>query len=314
MSALPAPAPLRPAVKLARIAVDLDARTGAFSPWADTLTYTAEAHAECALGRSHTVPHLGCTCGFYAAYDVEGLLTLLQPDHAMLAGSALLDVELGGVELAGPFGVRAAEQRVLGAALVPFCMACDQPDLESPPELYATRSARLPGGPHWVVPLCASHAALTRDAVPVTLGDVAGMLGTEVTWASAEQALLFLDWRDERLAAGEVRGPLAAWRTLGQLRMGQIGFTTAEALRVGDGRVHLDLTAPALQREQGGAYLPILRRVDLAYELVITTGNAEAAEAALLDPRPLAPATSVRRLAHASGLRHAPRLRELFAR
>ncbi len=308
MSALPSPAPLRKAVKLARLGIDLSARSGLFFPWIDTLPYAAEGYAECAEGGDHQAPATDCTCGFYAAYDADGLMTLLQPDHAALAGAALLTVELGGVEIAGPQAVRAEQQRVLGAQIMPLCPLCDGPQRSTElPGLYAWRT----GGSdthRWVVPLCESHAALSRDIHRLSLGDVAGMVGTEVTWAPRELVELFCDWRDVQLAAGQARGPLASDRTLGQLRMGQVGFTTTDALRVHDGRLRVDLGAPALQREQGGAYVPILRRVDLALELVLTSGNVEAIEDAIFQHRELPPAARLKPLAYATGLRHAARL------
>jgi hypothetical protein len=314
MSAVPSPAPLRKAVKLARLGIDLSARTGLFFPWADTLPYAAEGHAECVGGGDHAAPATDCTCGFYAAYDADGLMTLLQPSHGALAGAALLSVELGGVEIAGPQAVRAEQQRVLGAQIMPLCPLCDaaQPS-SAPPGLYAWTT----GGSathRWVVPLCESHAQLSRDIRRLSLGDVAGMLGTEVTWASTELAWSFLDWRDTQLAAGEARGPLASDRTLGQLRMGQVGFTTTDALRVHDGELHVDLASPALQREQGGAYVPILRRVDLRHQLVLTAANAEAIETALLQPRRLNRAVRMAPLQHVTGLRHSTRLSQIVGR
>jgi hypothetical protein len=312
MTALPTPAPLRQAVKFARLGIDLSARTGLFFPWVDTLPYTAEGHAECAHGGDHQAPDADCTCGFYAAYDAEGLLTLLQPGHAALAGAALLSVELGGVEIAGPQAVRAEQQRVLGAAIMPLCPLCDSArPSASRPGLYALAGGS--GGYRWVVPLCDSHAQLSTGAHRLTLGEVAGLLGTEVTWASSDVAWSFLDWRDAQLAAGQKRGPLAADRTLAQLRMGQVGFTTTDALRVQDGQLHLDLAAPALQREQGGAYVPILRRVDLSHEIVITADNAAAIEAALFQPRALAAATRVVPIEHATGWRHSSRLAQVVS-
>ena len=314
MTALPA-AP-RQAVKFARIVVNLQRREGMFLPWADTLPYRAEARAECARGGLHAPPAEDCSCGFYAQYSVPELMTLLQPAYEHVAASARLDVELGGVELAGPQGMRAAEQRVLGAVVMPCCALCDEssdPD-DGRPLLYGQAHRWGDELVHLVLPLCAAHALLDDTLVPLTLAEVAGLLGTEVTWATDELALRLLGWRDALLADGQRRGPLLSGRRVGELRMGQVGFTTTDALRFEDGRLVVDGAAPALQREMGAAFVPVQRDVDLSLHVILTADNAVAVEQALCQPRLLPHGGKTSRVGRVRGLRHAPQMREVMAR
>lgn len=292
-------------VKLAGVTVDLSRGAGEFRAWAVGAGYRAEARAECLNGVGHRVPHLSCTCGFYAARTVPTLLDLLQPTAASLAGAALLDVELGGLELVGPMGVRAEQQRVLGAHLLRWCARCDSdyavPD--GPPRLYGLAAPGI-GGQLAVTPLCDAHAV---DGSPrLSLADVAGLVRTEVSWASDAVTDGFFDHRAHVFAVGQVRGPRSAGRRIRQLRMGQVGFVAPAAVAVGPGGVLVDSSAVAPQRPDTVSKVAVQRRIDLGLELVVTRGNARAMEA-VLGETSTAPGASWLPV-KVRGLRHSRRL------
>jgi hypothetical protein len=130
----------------------------------------AEAHAR--------VPDPRCTCGFYAVKDERTLREVGR------SGVATLEVELLGAVDRYRRGYRAERQRVLRVSVDDRCKWCPDPAVE-------VRAVLEPWlGPRHVsvVPLCAkcSHGAgvLAGVADPMSLGDLADRLATEVVWGS----------------------------------------------------------------------------------------------------------------------------------
>ena len=302
---------LRPAVKLAGIVLDLDRAGGFFLPWREP-QQRAEAFAVCQSGWDHDAPGADCDCGFRGVDDAATLLDLLTPSLEDLAGAAVLDVELGGVVVAdGDDSYRAATQRVLGAAILRWCPACLRAETtrNGAPSLYAVSH-----GSAWrLAVLCEAHVA-GLDALPLSLGDVAGLVGTEVTWASSEVAE-GLRWRIEsRWSAPQLRGPLALDRHVAHLRMGQLGFVQPSAVRVDfDGVLWVDLRAPAPQRPHGSAVVPVKRPVGFGLEVVATTAAVRRLDARLARARPRLADANEERVSVVRGLRHLPCLAEVLS-
>ncbi|QBI21029.1 hypothetical protein ER308_16585 [Egibacter rhizosphaerae] len=264
----------RAGVKFASLAVDLKVGEGLFVPWGQTTPYRAEQHAVCTLRGRHAVPDPECSCGFYATDTPTQLLDLLRPSVSALAGMALLDAEFGGVELAGPDGIRAAEQRVLGAAVLAWCPLCPlDEDLPAPPAGLFAADTRLPRGLLQVVALCEGHAALSADARELSLADVSGLLRTEVTWASRAVHEGLLGHMERRWLTRPRRGPVLADREVRHLRMGLVGFVAMSALRLDPvrGELWIDATAPAPQRALRDDAVAIKKRVGPGYQLLVPT-------------------------------------------
>lgn len=313
MSAL---AEARRAVKFASLAVDPRVGDGVFLPWASPVPYQAEARAVCGHGQDHAAPDPGCECGFYAAHDLRSLLDLLRPTIHDIAGSAMLDVELGGLELAGPRGARSAEQRVLGAEVIRWCPDCGEDDTarRGPARLYGTGTMVAGRTMHALVTRCDAHLG-SAALQTYSLADVAGLLRTELTWATDEVVGRVLDARRAALTRGQLRGPLLPTRRIGQLRMGQVGFTVVDSLRLdSDGRLWVDVDAPASQRRHGCAVVAIHRRVDLHLELVVRPAVAARLDAALTRRRLPALGRREHPLRHVDGLRHLPGLAARWSR
>lgn len=275
----------RQVAKLAHIAVSLDRDKGFFLPWVVGVPYRAEQHAVCGHGHRHPVPDPGCSCGFYAANNVETLFDLLEPTIEHLAGAALLDAEFGGVELAGPDGVRAAQQRVLAAGLFRWCRPCAAQDRipDGPPALYTPPSAPYGRDQRTVQVLCDRHAAGATDAREITFADLSGLLRTEVRWASASVHEGFLARHERRLFDFSERAPLLPDRRAGELRMGQRGFLSGSAVRFDapSRTLRVDLDARAPQRPLYRPFVALKRTVHLGWELRIPAEHAEELDACL---------------------------------
>jgi hypothetical protein len=160
-------------------------------------SYRAEDRARCAR-RGCAAPGLDCECGFYAFKRRADALDLLR--ETLLANGlrhkALLTVELEGTVLQYEKGYRAERQRVLGVQLERICAVCRVHGHGSTATvLAASRQFRLPtygrlpgvgaAGPAtagwWPVrPVCAEH--VPDRSVVLGPSDLAGLLGTEVTW------------------------------------------------------------------------------------------------------------------------------------
>ncbi len=157
-------------------------------------SYEADDEASCVRGC--TPPALGCTCGFYALKRRDEALDLLRETLAAngLRHKALLTVDLDGEVLEYERGYRGEHQRVMGVEFERVCARCA--DLGRPrlaTTLAAARSFRLspfartlgaPPSPATrmlpVRPVCDDH--VPDGAVVLTLGDLAGLLSTEVSW------------------------------------------------------------------------------------------------------------------------------------
>ncbi|HVL98225.1 MAG TPA: hypothetical protein VM324_02920 [Egibacteraceae bacterium] len=278
----------RRATTVAELAVDPAAGDGLFLPWGGRLPHFAEARAVCGRGESHAAPGAECDCGFTGAYDAVSLLDLIEPTIGELAGSAMLDLELTGTLRIDQSWTRAAEQRVMGGGVIRWCRRCRPGDVvaHGPARLYGAERTvglrRMQG----VVTRCDAHT----DGATLTgysLADLAGLLRTELTWAPEEVIAALVDRRRARLVLGQRRGPALGMRRIGQLRMGQVGFTSLDSLRLdGDGRLWVDVDGPAPQRALGDVLVPVHRAVDLAFELIVPVTAAERIDAAVGRPRP----------------------------
>lgn len=178
---LPARASVEPVAvrKAAWTLVSPDRRAGRFAGMSVGLAYRAHDRAHCQRERcpvqgNHSAPHPRGTCGFYGSTG--------DPLGWMMPESALLDVELFGRVIRHERGWRAGGQRVLGASFVRGCMACvtyvERPELVAVPAPAATRSLL-------VAPRCTRCARVWRapgEGEPLSPGELAGLLGTEVGW------------------------------------------------------------------------------------------------------------------------------------
>lgn len=128
----------------------------------------------CPVGHNHVAPHARGTCGFYGSAT--------DPLDWMLPDAALLDVELFGRVIRHERGWRAGGQRVLGAAFVRGCGSCLQP--VDAPVLVPVRSPVDTRGA-LVAPRCARCSLAWRSdryGAPLTVGELASLLGTEFSW------------------------------------------------------------------------------------------------------------------------------------
>jgi hypothetical protein len=281
-----------------------------FLPWGGQLPHFAEARAVCGRGEGHAAPGESCDCGFTGSYDVVSLLDLIEPTIGDLAGSALLDLELTGRLRTEASTTRAAEQHVLGGGVIRWCAQCRPEDVAvyGPARLYGT--ARTVGlrPMQGVIARCDAHVE-NAELTGYTLADLAGLLCTELSWAPDDVVAALLDRRRARLVLGQRRGPILGLRRVGQLRMGQTGFTTLDSLRLDcDGRLWIDLDGPAPQRALGDTLVPVHRAVDLGFELVVPVNVAERIDAVLGQPRPPLLGRREGEVRRIEGMEHLPRL------
>lgn len=142
--------------------------------------YRAEATAcccteRCPVDRVHEAPHAAGTCGFHGTSD--------DPLGWIIPESAILEVELYGRVIRHERGWRASRQRVLGARFVRGCMSCCAYD---PQARLVTVPAPVVERALLVGPRCRRCAAVWRwpsMGEGIGLADLAGLLGTEVSWA-----------------------------------------------------------------------------------------------------------------------------------
>lgn len=168
--------------KVAWTLLDSSRRVGRFAGFSVGAGYRAEDCARCVRERcpvqdNHPAPHLGGTCGFYGATG--------DPLDWMMPQAALLDVELYGRVVRHESGWRAGRQRVLGARFARGCVDCLAAD---PRSALVTRPDPLGSRRLLVAPRCARCLPVWRspsDGEEVALADLAGLLGTEVSWLDA---------------------------------------------------------------------------------------------------------------------------------
>jgi hypothetical protein len=227
----------------------------------------------------------------------------------------MLDLELTGRLRTEASTTRAAEQHVLGGGVIRWCALCRPEDVAAhgPARLYGT--ARTVGlrPMQGVIARCDAHtdAGLTC----YTLADLAGLLCTELSWAPDDVVAALLDRRRARLVLGQRRGPILGLRRVGQLRMGQTGFTTLDSLRLDcDGRLWIDLDGPAPQRSLGDTLVPVRRAVDLGFELIVPVNVAGRIDAAVGRPRPPLLGRREGEVRRIEGMEHLPRLVDVWAR
>jgi hypothetical protein len=158
-------------------------------------SYKAEDRARCAI-RGCRAPGLDCECGFYAFKDRAEAVELLRATVACngLRDKALLTVDLEGSVLEYERGYRGERQRVLGVQLERNCARCRDEGVGrratclaaarqfrvAPFVRYLTPVAGATSGMLPVRPVCDHH--VPERAVVLGLPELAGLLGTEVTW------------------------------------------------------------------------------------------------------------------------------------
>jgi hypothetical protein len=158
-------------------------------------SYLAEDVARC--GRPGCAPpSLSCACGFYAFKSRAEAVALVRETLACngLRHKALLTVELDGTVLEYERGYRGERQRVMGVAFERSCTACEQegnvgrattlaasrqyhlsPFARSLPTSRPPAASMVP-----VRPVCDRHVPPGGQAL--SLPELAGLLGTEVSW------------------------------------------------------------------------------------------------------------------------------------
>lgn len=156
-----------------------DRSAGRFRGLSAPVAYTADDRARCLrercpVGSNHTAPHFLGTCGFHGS--------TADPYGWMLPDTAMLDVELYGRVIRHERGWRAAGQRVLGAWFVKGCTSCVRPAREA---VLVTATPQTDPRSWVVAPRCARCARVWHSSelgYCLTAGELAGLLGTEVSW------------------------------------------------------------------------------------------------------------------------------------
>ena len=189
--------PIR-AVKRARLRLAWDGQAATLSGLTLGCRYDVEDDARCPRGCVR--PADGCDCGFYALRP-EAETEVFGPNRRLLrATSVRLDVELSGAVLEYDLGYRAQSQRVLRVAVPKLCASCLRFDDEREavalvpipasflqPTVTVTSRTSSAGREPWPVlePTCELHRRARSGAPSVGIADLAGLIGTEVTWERA---------------------------------------------------------------------------------------------------------------------------------
>lgn len=164
--------------------------------------YEVEGVATCIRGCQ--APAEGCDCGFYAVRPGSED-QVFEPDGGMRRRptSVRLEVELSGDVLEFEHGYRAARQRVLRVIVPRRCALCARFDDERdavallPTVAFANdRDVPLDTTVHlgdrdpWPVlePACGLHRPADAGMAPIGLVELAGLLGTDVTWEPGPRA------------------------------------------------------------------------------------------------------------------------------
>lgn len=176
--------------------------------------YGVEARAGCARGKGHRSPSLTCECGFHAFRERPAAARLVATrvgfgEHVI---SALCEVDLTGRVIEHDRGYRGEYQRVLGVALLPWCVDCasrgdlvraeriaGEPDAHRPlvahGSLIGVGGGALPASVwrrlSWIYlrPLCGPCADRLPDTAPRLTALATGeLIGTEVRWAESDEA------------------------------------------------------------------------------------------------------------------------------
>lgn len=152
----------------------------AFEPlwWPAGARYLVDDVAQCrndAHPVGEPIPHVKCTCGFWAVADPDQL------DHhtgSWNPSVVQLDVELSGLVVEYGPGWRASHQSVLGAHYQSRCAKCAKPALCAGEQKHDPR--------HVVMPLCEHHAGKAERTW--TFGQLAERLGCELSADGAARA------------------------------------------------------------------------------------------------------------------------------
>jgi hypothetical protein len=157
--------------------------------------YRVEDRARCEV-RGCEPPALDCDCGFYAYKHRADALDLLRYTLACngLRDKALLAVELDGTVLEYERGYRAERQQVMGVQVERVCGSCrDRGVGRRATGLAASYDYRMPA----LARLTGTGSAAASGLLPVRavcdahapdrghvfgIAELAGLLGTEVTW------------------------------------------------------------------------------------------------------------------------------------
>jgi hypothetical protein len=158
-------------------------------------SYRTDDRARC-VRRGCEPPALDCDCGFYVFKQRAEALDLLRRTLACngLRDKALLSVEVDGTVLEYARGYRAEQQRVMGVQLERVCGTCRDEGVGRPAtRLAAAWAYRMPtfarftgagsamaSGMLPVRPICDAHVPERGQVLGIA--ELAGLLGTEVTW------------------------------------------------------------------------------------------------------------------------------------
>jgi hypothetical protein len=185
---MPPPATLEPirAHKAGWVLIAPDRIRARFAGLSVHLPYSADDVAGCAPERcrtdgAHDAPDRDGSCGFHGT--AQDPISWLVPD------AALLDVELFGRVVRHERGWRASRQRVLGAAFLRACRECRGPAAM----LVALPSDVVDGW--WTVGARCLRCVDAFDDDAISPAHLAGLLGTEVSWAdepTTSEALRYL--------------------------------------------------------------------------------------------------------------------------
>lgn len=181
--------------KTAQIVLSPDGSTATLSGVTLGGSYKAEDRARCTT-RGCEAPGLDCECGFYAFKHRAEAVDLLRATIACngLRDKALLTVDLDGSVLEYERGYRSERQRVLGVQLERDCSRCREHGVGRRATcLAAAREFRVTPFVRYLAPIAGSTGGMLplravcthhvpERAVVLGLPELAGLLGTEVTW------------------------------------------------------------------------------------------------------------------------------------
>jgi hypothetical protein len=190
--------PIR-AVKRARLRASPDGRSATLSGLTLGGRYAVEDDARCP--RECSLPTGGCDCGFYAIRPEVEEQIFGSSERLLRATTVRLDVELSGTVLEYELGYRAQHQRVLRVTVPRICASCARfHDLQQAvallpipvglwqPSVSVLSRSSHEGRESWptLEPVCDLHRRARADVPATGLADLAGLLGTEVTWEPSE--------------------------------------------------------------------------------------------------------------------------------
>lgn len=208
------------------IPCDPDRSDAAFLPQVHGMTYTSTDVATCPYQSlpGHGVPPVpGCTCGFYALKEREKVAKakFAGADFPRAFSSVMLAVQMYGPNvIEGTEGFRASAQQVTEVLVDDRCFHCRRRattivvlnenadasvSTEFNPYVLGLRDERL-GSHAGIRAVCDHHHASYPSERTLTLADLSGMLGVDVSFA--------------RLSRHIARPPAARWESASKIMNG----------------------------------------------------------------------------------------------